>query len=734
MKTKTFLWQKVYGACIAAIVALSLASCSGGEEEIIPENKPDDSEVKGDVTFTLETTGATGSGTAASPIVVETGDRLNMTINQENRYTDPDGTLHTCKPVATIKLHAETDTVVAHDLQALLAVAGAPDTKSASEGSNPQRNQTTQTFAIGGQQVVFDLSHEVYSIAGAAAKAVELPYLKPGEARFGSSDAAETRAAASLSAISVRPLGLTRAETITDSTMYEVDIRFSLDLESVHTAAASKTPLNFSVKYVGIVETVTELQDPVAGLSCSWSKGGAAVSLPLTWDATQQKTMTLTLDQTATYTNMFGNTITCNPKAQVVLTAAKDTVWADKTETLEQKGILSEPTLTATGENPTENTRGYTYVVNGQTLTFDLGWQSGLIVADADINEPITMPNARFGELTLKDVKVEERPDEAMKARGISLYTVTTTFGLEVVSEGLAEEKREAVEIVATYVAAIEPKLVRVTYKRDWEWVEPHDNMALFYYAKVHRTRHYSNGESYTDTFMDGGHMAAKGVTFFSQSFNPLITSDWEGNNEFLLYDGEVHGSTSNSDSVWVFGRTKRLYGPENMTFSWNADVYYNEFNGDPTGTWEIYESFGRYYDDQNLTLDDDVIVEGDIEPVVPENLRNRRSGWYVDNPEWVHYVRVFLYTISITNTYISDRRYDQYLLIDGQMITFTDKELRPDPEFKYWWEDLPEGGWVFHHELFMKYLGRNFYAAAHDTVLYNPSTPPEASIRKKTE
>lgn len=719
----------MYGACIAAIVALSLASCSGGEEkEIIPENKPDDSEVKGDVTFTLKTTGATGSGTAASPIVVETGDRLNMTISQENRYTDPDGTLHTCKPVATIKLHAETDTVVAHDLQALLAVAGAPDTKSASEGNNPQRNQTTQTFTIGGQQVVFDLSHEVYSTAGAAAKTVELPYLKPGEARFGSSDAAETRAAASLSAISVRPLGLTRAETITDSTMYEVDIRFSLDLESVHTAAASKTPLNFSVKYVGIVETVTELQDPVAGLSYSWSKGGAAVSLPLTWDATRQKTMTLTLDQTATYTNMFGNTITCNPKAQVVLTAAKDTVWADKTETLEQKGILSEPTLTATGENPTENTRGYTYVVNGQTLTFDLGWQSGLIVADADINEPITMPNARFGELTLKDVKVEERPDEAMKARGISLYTVTTTFGLEVVSEGLAEEKREAVEIVATYVAAIEPKLVKVTYKRDWEWVEPHDNMALFYYAKVHRTRHYSNGESYTDTFMDGGHMASMGLALYRKEGDKIDWYDYD-----LSLDVGPQHEVDLGDSIWVKSRTSILTGDPTIDFSFDKDLWDYTEEGYTIGHWKNYTSFGRYYDDQNLTLDDDVIVEGDIYAPIPDSLQDRRSGWYVHRTNIAHRVSYTFAIVDVAPFWVADSRYDQYLLLDGYMFTFIDKDLRPDPVFRDWSETIP-GGWVFGTELKMQYLGRNFSATAIDTVLFNPSTPPEASIRKKTE
>lgn len=718
MKTRNYFWRTMYGMCIAAVVSLSCLSCSreeGGQtpENNTPNNKPDE-EVKGDVSFTLETGGADGSGTSSSPIVVGTGDRLDLTISQESHYTDPDGTAHSCRPVATVKLHATTDTITAKDLPTLLTVKGDTDTRTSSEGSNPRRHLTTQTFTIGSQQIVFDLSHEVYSVVNSASKTVEMPYLKPGDARLGAADASEMRSGVSLSAISVRPLGQMRGMTVTDSTLYEVDVRFSLSLESVHTQSGSTTPLNFSVRYIGIVETTTELQDPEAGLSYSWSQGGVTLMPPLTWNATEQPTATLLLNQEATYTNMFGTHHSCHPEARLVLTASKDTTWTENVGQLAEPGVLSAPSVTSVGEHPTENVRSYNYVVSGQTLTFDLHWQGNCQVSDSDINEPVTMPNVRFGELTVKDVSVADRPDEEAEGRGLALYTVTTTFGLELISEGLTEDKREQIDIVVTCVAAMEPKLVKVTYKRDWEWVEPHDNMMLFYYAKVHRTRHYSNGKSYTDTFMDAGHIAGHSVGFGILVENPI---EWE-DGKLTLYDGDIHDQNI-GDSLRFVTRTQTLYSSPDIELPIIEDELPVGFIA-PIGKWDEYRNLGdRYYDNQNLELGEDVIVEGDVEPI-PSNLRDRRPGWYVHEPCWRHYVRYLLYYIALSDGWIDDRRYDQYLLIDGYMINFLDKKLRPDPEVRCWREDI-SNGWVFHHEMRQKYLERNFYIAARDTVLLNP-------------
>ena len=681
------------------------------------------------MSFTVETAGlgTSGSGTAASPISIEPGGMLNMSISQESRYTDPDGNVHTCKPVATIKLHAVADTVAASDLQTLLTLRGTPDVKTTTEGSNPRRSTTVQTFAVGGQEIVFNLSHEVYTVVNSASKTVEMPYLKPGEATFGAPNASETRTGMSLSAISVRPLSLTRAETFTDSAAYEIDIRFSLQLEGVHTTAEQQTPLNFSVKYVGIVETVTELIDPFAGLTWSWrNKDGATIAAPFEWNAHSAQPLELHLSQEAVYTNMFSHTMTGAPTAQLTLTATKDTVWVSSTDELEQRGILAESAVTTTGESPAQHTKTCTYIVNGQTLTFCLGWQSGCTLADADIGEQITMPNAKFGELTVKDIAVAKRSDEELEKRGLSLHAVTTTFTLELVSEGLAEEKRETVDIAVTHLAVIEPKLVKVTYKRGWEWVEPHDNMMLLYYARVYRTRHYSNGESYTDTFGDTGHPAHVG---FDWPVNPEPIKSGEG--EIYFVDGKPAEVENIADSIYNITLTKVITAPADDKFSveitW-IDKFWGWGEEGKVGNWEYYHPSSRSFDEQCLVLGDDVVLEGDIGTPIPSDMKDRNSGWYMGV---FGYVCLYGFDVMLhrgnrksvalfTSTSLYDERYDQFLLLDGRMFTFLDKSIRPDPEFNGWVEEVP-GGWKSYHEMKMQYMGRNFRATIRIDYLINP-------------
>ena len=732
---KTFKDQFLFALllCMAATVGMAVTACSGDDDEpgVPPGDKPGEEEVEegptGDVSFTLDADdGTVGNGTAAAPFIVAGGtDGLTLSLRQESRYTDPDSTVIIREPVATVGVQVKADTIVAHDLKALLTVGTTTEPEQTIEGNNPRRKTTRQTFTVGGQEVTFSLSHEIYSIVNSLSQTVEMPYLRLHQAAFGSSEASEeTRSAVSVSAISVRPLTQTRSVTVTDSTRYEVDVRFSVSAEGVHTEDPTNAPLNFSVTYIGIVETVTEYDDPVADLTYTWSQNGATLTPPLEWNAVSQPTATLTLNQTATYTNMFGTVHTANPVAQVVLAAQADTIWAQSAEDLQQPGTLVALSAESTGESPVENAATYAYTLNdNQTLTFGLHWQSHCTMEDADTHEPLNMPNVRFGELSVKSVTVQELETKEVETltRYNTLYNVTTTFSLELISEGIGEEKREEVDIVVTTLAATEVKLVKVTYKRDWEWVEPHDNMALFYYAKVHRTRHYSNGESFTDTFMDGGHMADMGYTV--PKLEEPITQ-----NGITLYEGDIQ-ETYIADSIWIINRTRTLITPKDVDL---PVVEIRElpvgFTEPAPGTWDLYFSFGRYYDAQSLNLSDDVIVEGDIEPM-PDYLSDRRPGWYVYQASWCHTAIFSLYDMWVSFSTLDDYRYDQYLLIDGQMITFIDKELRPDPEVKFWYEGIPEG-WIFHHELFMKYLGRNFYVAVHETVLLNPPSFSNQELR----
>ena len=737
MKTKNYLWRTMCGLCMAAAVGMAVTACSGDDDEpgVPPSDKPGEEEVEegptGDVSFTLDADdGTVGNGTAAAPFIVAGGtDGLTLSLRQESRYTDPDSTVIIREPVATVGVQVKADTIVAHDLKALLTVGTTPEPEQATEGNNPRRETTRQTFTVGGQEVTFSLSHEIYSIVNSLSQTVEMPYLRLHQAAFGSSEASEeTRSAVSVSAISVRPLTQTRSVTVTDSTRYEVDVRFSVSADGVHTEDPTSAPLNFSVTYIGIVETVTEYDDPVADLTYTWSQNGATLTPPLEWNAVSQPTATLTLNQTATYTNMFGTVHTANPVAQVVLTAQADTIWAQSAEDLQQPGTLVALSAEATGESPVENAATYAYTLNdSQTLTFGLHWQSRCTAEDADTHEPLNMPNVRFGELSVKSVMVQELETKEVETltRYNTLYNVTTTFSLELISEGIGEEKREEVDLVVTTLAATEVKLVKVTYKRDWEWVEPHDNMALFYYAKVHRTRHYSNDESFTDTFMDGGHTANMGWSMGDHGEAPVKGEC----GEVYFQQGRLEEENI-ADSIIKFKRTNIITAPQEAKLS--VKLYSSrEYWGDDisVGMWSLYGTFGRFYDNQTMVLGDDVVIEGDIGTSIPDDLLDRRSGWYVANFGYMGVKSADLYlehdgelyfSICISYSALCDKRYDQYLLLDGRMFTFIDKDIRPDPQFDFKIEDIP-GGWQITHEMRLQYMGRNFYMGFTDVSYLNP-------------
>lgn len=128
----------------------------------------------------------------------------------------------------------------------------------------------------------------MYGYTTAGGETIEMPYIKLNQANFGNSGATEetgpgTRCGAVVRSITVRPLPQTRA-TVSDTTWYEVNATFNLDIESVNTKTENKQNLTFSVTYLGAVTTEVELGDPVKELSAAMDVlGERAVSPLLSW-------------------------------------------------------------------------------------------------------------------------------------------------------------------------------------------------------------------------------------------------------------------------------------------------------------------------------------------------------------------------------------------------------------------------------------------------------------------
>lgn len=110
-------------------------------------------------------------------------------------------------------------------------------------------NKINQKFQIGEQYINFDLAYEVYNHVTANGETVKMPYIKLNQANVGNSDVSEqTESRTVVKSITVKPLHQTRGN-VSDTTWYEVNATFNLDIESINTKVENKQNLTFSVTY-----------------------------------------------------------------------------------------------------------------------------------------------------------------------------------------------------------------------------------------------------------------------------------------------------------------------------------------------------------------------------------------------------------------------------------------------------------------------------------------------------
>ncbi len=291
MRTMDFFWR-IAQRCAFVTMVMCVVSCGGEDDPIVPTPEPTPDPDNGEVSFVINNEGGSGSGSSSSPAEVSKGDTLNMVISQKSSYTDSDGSVFTCEPKATIELFAKMDTVYVKDKNLLTDVKN-PEVKTSQSGTSLVRNLTTQSFQIGeGQYINFDLAYEVYKHINKENQTIEMPYVKLNQARFGTSEAKEEPTARSETPpeITLKPIAVQTRATVIDTTMYEVNAKFSIDIESVNAKTDNKQTLTFSVTYIGVVETATETPDPDPELVSikyrpSWIWEEAHDNLPLLYYA-----------------------------------------------------------------------------------------------------------------------------------------------------------------------------------------------------------------------------------------------------------------------------------------------------------------------------------------------------------------------------------------------------------------------------------------------------------------
>ena len=740
--SKTEIKRLVGLKAAMALLLVVITACGGSDDSdsSTPDPTVSPTVVRSEVSYSVAKigNGSSGSATAADPAVAHGGDTLSVTISQKSTITESDGKTFNCEPKAVVKVFTPKDTLYVKDFKTLLEVTERSNSQSTKTPAGNQKTlQRLQKFSVGGQEVTFDLSHDIITYVSQQ-QSVEMPYVRLKPAKYGAAQPTEiqTRSAAgavAVSAIRLTPLEpmTTRGGVLTEKTPYEVSVSFTVGMERVNTTQTDAQTLSFDVRFVSVVESTTEIPDPKTTLDYELSKTGTSSTVS-PFVLTSGDELSLAWQQTASY-HYFSieekamMMVSREPKAYVQLKAEKaDTLWVQDVSELEVMTV-EKPTLTQNGTAPVENTGAVKFTVAGQELALTWGYQAypTFKVNETDVN----LPYLTLSTPEIADVKVAEVPNGVLKGKKGKLYMLTITLAQELAVANASEPKGQTLQYVVKYFAGIaeeEVKLVDIKYRKDYKWYEPHDNIPLCYQFIVYKDSIFSDGSVHTT--MTGSPLTSVdfGGSFFQGNGKDTIQQivnvcsyyeEYTGKGEWVpVYYFELKTDrfdpAYHMDNKW----SMKLAVPDISAVSIAHDDVFDLVATYPN-QWELYDGF---------------------------DINNPKVGWYISYFKKLNYVRICLNptrgggTLTIFNVFCMC--YHSILYVEdsingGQLITFLGDESDID-DVDYSGKinvdlteeniTMPTGepAKVFTHTGITQMLGKEFRYQFVDTV-YQYTTPP---------
>ncbi len=685
---------------ILAVLAIMMVGCSKSDDGDTGSNVPDNQYG----TITYKQSG--GDATKENPAVATKGKPVNITLSQKSVYDDTDGKTFTCEPKAIIKMAVNQDTVKAKTLADLLAMK-VNNTNSVTTNNNPSVVQQKQDFSIGDLTISFDMSHEIYTHRNAKGKDIEMPYLRLLPAKLGEAISEEQEKAQNAKAhVAVKSIKLAparRGTTIKEQT-FNVQVSFTVDVETVHQEKESKNTYNFEADYVGIVQTTLEYPDPTTTYNYSIipQSGTTSQHSPFTLsdDNTQ---MQVEFKQTAQYAyfdvkSLETKVLTYEPNAYVEVNASKvDTIWVSDVSELEkiQEG---SPTITNNGANPVENIGQQTFeIAEGPKVSIKWGYQSYKPVSIEGTE--VELPYLSLSKPTA-DVKVVEVANGVLKGKKGKLYAVTLTIDQDLTTMNVDEPKGDHLQYVVKYLAGVaveEPKLVDIKYRTDYLTYEPHDNIPWTYQYLAYRDSSFSDGSVRT-----------------SVTRSAKTTMDWS------LDNTSYHGSFKQAVED-VRGVT----------------VYYHQTRADL-----LDEAYRNVVISRKIAVPDvSLVTLKTYEPRITSpdqwdcyigyDPSNPQAGWYFKgfdycNPARIYYKGELLAMFNITSRWYNHILYVEDGINGGQLIDFLEYQPKFDFTINVVDTTMPTGepAKVFTHKCITTMLGKQFHYEIVDTV-YQYKTPP---------
>jgi len=701
--------MKIEWLLTVVLSAALFAACGGGSDDpVVPDvpSTPQPLPTLKPGTISVQTDGS--EATPDHPATATSGKPATVMLTQRSQFEDPNGTVYTCEPKATVSCSVGSETVQAKSLAEALDIKETGNATTAN-GTNPTTKTTEQTFTVGGQTISFKMTHEVYSYNTSDKRTVEMPYVRLSAAKQGTApQATETRfAVPTLTGIRLEPVEPQTRFTHTTHQLYRVRASFTVDAETMNTASPEKRTLSFEADYYADVEDTQEYPDPTTSYVVHTvpvtGTTGEGPQFVMQQGAQEMK---IEWQQEYNYTwfdlsSMATQLIKREPKASVQLKVKMDTLMVKEAEDL-LKQENTGSTVTALGDNPQTTTGSHVFHIGGQEI--ETVWIYEAYPAFDANGDTHTVPHIEFGEPSVADVK-------AVAVDGKEgVYDVTVTIKQEMRILESAEPKVEVLEYVAKYAGVVEPKeikLVKVVYRKGYDWEEPHDNIMLNYEPIVYRDRIYSNGKTLTDTFRGKRHF-----TGLSSLLSPYESDTVCLNEGALIYHNLNY---VNKDSVLI--RTSKVGVPklDNVEeFLNDRDEYSTKLPGD----WSAYRNTVTY-NGLDITIDDDVEVIG----TPNDSVSDKKTGWYFlnaiyHNEDYFKYKEpedeYSLFTLEIENHFK-----DMFMVLDGRMIRFSEFIGPIQIEKKAEMITMPNGqpARVYSNQMRQLYLGRNMYIEVTDTV-----------------
>lgn len=582
---------------ICMVLAMFCVFYACSEENVTHEPEPptedpvpagDAGEVEFDITNNNSEGGNNGEGsgsgtTPEDPAVATAEEGVDMTISAKSSYNDPNGTTFTCEPKATITLSVALDTVYAKDIETLTKVIGTPKVTTGNTGTNPANYTTNQTFNVGGQNVTFNLGYEVYTHTNSKKQKIEMPYVKVNNANFGACTPTETEAKSrSTETASVRLANVTvvpaqkamsRSITVTDSTTYEVTVRFNLDVESKNSANDSKQTLSFEVKYIAVITETIEYD----GAKLTYEVQSNASPQNGVYVANDpEKPLEILVKQESSFMGTDGVTQTGSATTKITAVAPGDVYFANK-DAISEDEVKKHTAITVEEENLTAPLPYYDF----EEVKFD-----GYNIKSSNVTDTLETYHivAKYSQVA-KPVNVEtatDKPDELKFA-----YQVE-------------------------FIAKVKVELVDTKYRQAYEWLPAHDNIPWRYHFIVYRDRIYSNGKTVTDTFTSVNRIVEYDLSYSCPFDGP---SGYVG-----VDDDNMDPNATDTLSYCVFGYNDvvedlskitgtELFDPSEYNYSDDFGTYKNDRTGKLFS--DSPEDGGWYFNHPHYSISFCVFYEG---------------------------------------------------------------------------------------------------------------------------